>query len=265
MPEIVVRDMQPEDEDFVSTCSHVDESAEIDACGRRRARLLHDLIDRGAVVKAALLDGTHVGFAHGVPIELSSWGPVGERLTVIPCLYVQDRSARQGIGRALIAAVEADARRTGRCGTTTMAYRDLPGAEWFMPAAFFEHLGYEEVDGRGRYVLLWKPFTDDAESPRFLDPAYAYVPVAGKVVVDLFWNGFCPTSDIEAERVRNVCAEFDDQVILNASCAEDRNALLACQIPRAIYVDGTEIGWGYEAPKDGIRVAIERALETSGA
>jgi len=41
------------------------------------------------------------------------------------------------------------------------------------------------------------------------------------------------------------------------------NVLLSCGISRAIFVNGQEIGWGYEAPKDGIRKAIEEALESS--
>jgi hypothetical protein len=32
------------------------------------------------------------------------------------------------------------------------------------------------------------------------------------------------------------------------------------QIPRAIFVNGAEIWWGYEAPKEGIREAILQAL-----
>ena len=71
MPKIAVRDMLPEDEYFVSTCSHVNESEETDACGARRLLLLHSLIEQGAVVKAALLGRDHVGFAYGVPIEHS--------------------------------------------------------------------------------------------------------------------------------------------------------------------------------------------------
>jgi GNAT superfamily N-acetyltransferase len=260
MPETIVRDMLPEDEDFVSTCSHVKESEEIDACGRRRLDLLRALMQRGAVVKAALLDGRRVGFAYGVPIEHSSWGPVGEDLMVIPCLYVAERAAGHGIGRRMMDAIEDDARSAGRLGTATMGYRDYPGAEWLLPVAFFEHIGYEQVDHRGHYVLLWKPFSDKAEAPSFLDPAYAFEPVEGKVVVDLFWNEFCQTSGIEAQRVREVCAEFGDRVELRESCAEDHDVLLACGIPRAIYVNGSETGWGYEAPRDGIRKAIRNAI-----
>jgi hypothetical protein len=80
------------------------------------------------------------------------------------------------------------------------------------------------------------------------------------VVVDLFWNVFCLTSVMEAHRVRAVCAEFEDQVVLREFQAEDRDVLLQHQIARGIYINGKEIGWGYEAPRDGIRQAIEQAL-----
>jgi len=261
MPNVVIRDMLPEDEYFVGTCSHVNESEEIDAAGDRRIRLLRNLIDKGAVVKVALLNGRQVGLAHGLPIERSSWGPIGQDLIVIPCLFVKDLGTKQGIGRALMGEVEEEAKAAGRLGATLMAFRDYPGAEWLLPAAFFERIGYEEIDNRGRYVLMWKAFADEAIPPTFLDPSFDFEPVQGKVVVDLFFNDFCQTSNIEAQRVREVAAEFGERVILNEYSGDDHNVLLACGISRAIYVDGVEIGWGYEAPKDGIREAIEEALK----
>ena len=45
------------------------------------------------------------------------------------------------------------------------------------------------------------------------------------------------------------------------SCVEVRDTLLKHQIPRAIYVEDNEIGWGYEAPRDGSRAAISATLE----
>lgn len=260
MPEITIRDMEETDAHFTSTCSHVNESEEQDACGARRLALLRDLVADGAKIKAALLDGEHVGFAYGLPIEHASWGPLGEGLMVVPCLYVLEKAAGHDIGRALLDAIEQDAREAGGKGVTIVAYRDLDGADWFMPAAYFEQIGYEAVDVRAKESLLWKPFTVDAKPPRFLEPEYTFEPVVGKVIVDLFWNAFCQTSNIEAQRVREVCVEFGDRVILNEYCSEDREVLLSCQIPRAIYVNGNEIGWGYEAPKDGIREAIEQAI-----
>jgi len=257
-----VRDMQAEDEYFVSTCSHVGESEEIDACAVKRRTLFRDLAARGGRFKVALVGGEAVGFAHGLPIDHASWGPLGRDLVVLPCLFVPDRCKDLGIGRALVEAIERDARRAGFAGTTLVAYRDIPGAEWFMPAAYFERLGYEVVDERGVEVLLWRPSRKDAPPPRFLRPNYRYLPIGGKVAVDLFWNGFCQTSAIEAQRVREVCSEFGGRVLLREFDAEDHEILLRYQTPRAIYVNGRPISWGYEAPKEGIRAAIERALES---
>ncbi|MDI7250304.1 MAG: hypothetical protein QME93_09565, partial [Bacillota bacterium] len=97
-------------------------------------------------------------------------------------------------------------------------------------------------------------------APRLLTPRNEFEPIPGKVVVDLFWNTFCQTSDIEAQRVREVAAEFGDAVVLREYCADDRSVLLRYERARGIFVQGREIGWGYEAPREGIREAITAAL-----
>jgi predicted N-acetyltransferase YhbS len=256
-----IRAMRPADETFVSTCSHIDESEENDACAVDRAALLRALIAEGADVEVALVDDRPVGFAHGVPIERSSWGPAGEGLFVLPCLFVVGSAAGSGIGRRLVEAIETAARRRGRQGVVVVGYTYGGDAAWFMPAGYFEHLGYRIVERRPPETLLWKPFAETASPPSLFRPAYQYEPAAGRAVVDLFWNAFCPTSAIEARRVREVCAEFGGDVVLRERCAEDRPCLVRHQISRGIYVNGREIGWGYEAPRDGIRRAIAEALE----
>jgi len=259
-----VRDMRPQDEAFVSTCSHVGESQEIDDCARERRHLFNSLRAQGASFKVAAVGHDLAGFAYGIPIERSPWGPIGESLSVIPCLYVLPPFTSRGIGRALIDAIETDARAAGRSGVTVTAYRGPAGADWFMPATFFERLGYASVAVRAAEVLLWKPFTDDATPPRQLESRYVFEPVPDAVAVDLFWNAFCPTSAIEARRVREVCQEFGDRVRLREFQAEQRDILLRHGIPRGIYVNGKHIGWGYEAPKDGIRDAVQSALSSNG-
>ena len=97
--------------------------------------------------------------------------------------------------------------------------------------------------------------------PRVLESQYRFEPVPGKVVVDLYWQTFCQTSYIEAQRVRDVAAEFGEAVVLREFSADDRATLLRCQNPRSIYVNGKRIDWGYEAPREGIREAISCALQ----
>lgn len=258
MPEIIVRDMNPDDEYYVGSCTHENESAEIDACCERRLAWLKGNYENGVRAKAALLDGERAGFIYVMPIEVCPWGPLGQDLMVVPCLYVPKKEAGRGSGRALLAAAEEEARAQGKKGIVVQAF---DSDFWFMPAAYFVKLGFIEVERAGDYVLLWKPFEENVEPPRQLKPNYKFEPVSGKVVVDLFYNTFCETSDIEAQRVREVAAEFGERVVLNEYPADDHRTLLRYQIPRGIYVNGEWIFWGYEAPKEGIREAIGKTLE----
>jgi GNAT superfamily N-acetyltransferase len=253
-----VREMTPEDEYFVSTCSHVDESAEIDQCGARRLEWMRAMRAQGLRVFTSHLDGKQTGFVYLMPIHVSPWGPIGEGLTVVPCLWVLPDAQRQGAGRALMAAAEEEARRQGSKGlVTTGFYHDF----WFMPAPFFERIGYSPARRRDGEAVLWKRFEPSAEAPSFLERSYQPTPIPGKVVIDLFFNTFCQTSDIEAHRVREVAADFGDSVVLNEHSADDRETLLRHQLPRGVFINGEEIGWGHEAPKKGIAEAISQTLE----
>ncbi len=259
MAEIEIREMDEATEYFVATCSHVNESEETDAAGRRRLAWLREMKANGLRVKAALIGGRTVGFAYSMPIELSPWGPVGEGLTVMPCVWVLPAEKGQGAGTALISAVEDLARREGGKALVTFAYHieDF----WFMPAPFFEKLGFTEVARKGNVAIVWKVFDDAAVAPTFTKPNYSFEPAEGKVTVNLFYNTFCLTSDIEAQRVREVAAEFGDRVSLREYSADDPAVLARTGMSRAIFVNGKEIGWGYEAPKEGIREAIEKAMK----
>ena len=77
-------------------------------------------------------------------------------------------------------------------------------------------------------------------------------------MVDLFSNIFCKEGEVQ--RVREVAEEFGGKVILNEYPSEDPAILSKCQLSRAIFINSKEIGWGYGAPRDGIRKAIQDAL-----
>jgi hypothetical protein len=156
-----------------------------------------------------------------------------------------------------VAAAEAEARRAGSKGLVTTACEQY---DWFMPVSFFASRGFTEARRKGGTAIMWKVFDDTAQPPAFLALTYEFRPVPGKVVVDLFWQTFCQTSGVEAARVREVASEFGGDVVLREYCADDRETLLTHQISRGIFVNGEEIGWGYEAPRDGIREAIRKAL-----
>ncbi len=260
-PEITIADMRAEDEEFVGSCTHVDETPEWTACCQRRVPWLRDQQKHGLRTKVALLDGAHAGFLHVMPIEIAPWGPVGRGLTAIQCLTIVDDAKFMGVGRRLVAAAEEETHRQGRKAIAVVAfYHDF----WFMPARFFEKCGFEVVVRRGDSAILWKVFDSSAEVPTFLDPRYEFEPASGKVVVDLFWSRSCLTSDTEAERVREVAGEFDDSLLLREYCSDDPDVRARYGVFRAIFINGEEVGWGYEAPKDGLRQRICQAQAESG-
>jgi thiol-disulfide isomerase/thioredoxin len=87
------------------------------------------------------------------------------------------------------------------------------------------------------------------------------MPKYGKVVVDLFWSRSCLTTDTEAERVREVAGEFGDSVLLKEYCSDDPDIRSKYGIFRAIFVNGKEVSWGYEAPRNGLRKKIREAQQ----
>jgi hypothetical protein len=87
----------------------------------------------------------------------------------------------------------------------------------------------------------------------------------GRVVIDLFRSRSCLTTDTEAQRVRDVAAELGDSVLLREYCSDDPEIRSRYGISRAIFIDGREVGWGYEAPKEGLREEITKAMTGDGA
>jgi hypothetical protein len=113
----------------------------------------------------------------------------------------------------------------------------------------------------GETAILWKVLDPSAEPPTFPIRRFEFVPVSGKVAIDLFWSRSCLTTDTEAQRVREVAREFGNAVVLREHCSDDAAIRSKHGISRAIFIDGNEVGWGYEAPKEGLR---EKILEAQG-
>ena len=264
MSSIEIYDMMDKtDEYFVGTCTHINGISEhmlkeeIDTFAKRRIAWLRNMHEKGSRVKIASIDDERVGFLHIMPIEICPWGPIGQDLMVIPCLTVMGKANGRGIGRALINSAEEEAKHQGRKGIIIIGYYHN---HWFIPAPFFEKYGFSMIERKGTIAILGKFFEESVEFPQLLKPNFRFKPIPGKVVVDLFWNTFCQTSDIEAQRVREVAIEFGELVVVHEYCADERSILSRYQIPRGIFINGKEIWWGYEAPKEGIREAISKAF-----
>jgi len=255
--DIVIRDMTEEDEYYVGTCTHVNENnIECESSFPRRISWLRQMEKHGLKIKVALFDNVHAGFIYIMPIEINPFPIQGMDLMVFPCLVSQSKFSLKGVGKKLIEAAEEETLKHNRKGIVTIAnFWDF----WFMPAKYFEKLGYKVAEKRGTEAILWKQFDSSADPPQFRKPNYKFKPIQGKVVVDLFWNTFCLTSDVEAQRVREVVSEYKNDVVLNEYSAIKPTILKRYGIARGIFVNGKWIEVGPEIEKNILRQEIENA------
>jgi thiol-disulfide isomerase/thioredoxin len=254
---IFIRDMTEDDEYYVSTCTHVNENnEEREMSALRRILWLKSMEKLGLRTKVALLDGVHAGFIYVMPIEISPLAIQGKDLMVFPCLVSQSQFSLKGVGKELIKAAEEETVKQKRKGIATFGvFWDF----WFMPAQYFVKLGYEVAAKKREEAILWKRFDPGADPPQFRKVNYKYQPVQGKVVIDLFWNTFCLTSDVEAQRVRDVVSDYKNDVIFNTYSADTPSNLQQYGLSRRIYVNGKLIEVGPEIEKEKLRHEIEQA------
>ena len=242
---------------YVACCAQVGESAEEGQAAKLHEDWLRKTLTRGGMWTKVALDGsTPVGFLFLVPVERTAWYIEGEGLSTIQCLNVEDAYRGQGIGEMLLDAAEASARRrTG--GIVVIAYDP---SSWFMPASFFRAQGYREVERRGSSLLMFKRFAEDARAPKFVERHYRPPQtIPGKVIVEAFWSPQCLTTALDIVHVRKVCAEFGEDVILREFNAGMPGMRERFGIPRTLYINGVEKGWGYDIPKAGAFDGAEKA------
>lgn len=165
--------------------------------------------DGGLGVKLALdAQDRPLGMIQYVPIELSP--AQGEDLYMILCIWVHGHRKGvgdvqgAGIGERLLAAAEDDVRRRGADG---LAAWGLAVPVW-MKASWFKRHGYVTADRVGPRELVWKPFTDAAEPPRWVRPRDVPAGVASTDGVVAFHNGWCPAANLVFERARRAADEL---------------------------------------------------------
>ena len=124
----------------------------------------------------------------------------------------------RGWAGALLAAAEEDARELGAQGMAAWGVA-VPA---FMRASWFRKKGYRVVDRDGVSRLLFKPFTPQAEPPRFVKMRKKPQATPGQVTVTAFVNGWCPAQNLVYERARRAAAELGDRVVLQTIDTLDR-------------------------------------------
>jgi lipoprotein signal peptidase/GNAT superfamily N-acetyltransferase len=239
-----------------------DWSSEMREAGDHKAEWYREKRGRGLRVKLARdADGAVAGMIQYLPVEEAPQVE-GRGAYFVLCIWVHghrqgvgDRR-RRGLGRALLAEAEADARRLGATG---MAAWGLTLPVW-MRARWFRKHGYRPVERDGMAMLVWKPFVADAEPPRWVRPRRAVEPGPERVRVTAFVSGWCPVLNLAAERARRAARVLEDAVdfeLVNTRPPEVRDAW---GIADGVFVDGRRLTHGPPPAYRRVVRTIERAV-----
>jgi GNAT superfamily N-acetyltransferase len=222
------------------------EDADMKAAGARRQLWVDRFASRGVRGKLAVNDaGTLAGMIQYLPIEESTVDGTG--LQFITCIWVhghpQGRGNLQGhgLGRALLAAAEDDARALGAKGMAAWGLW-LP---FWMKASWFKKHGYRAVDRNGMASLLFKRFEAEARPPRWFRRSKKPIELqSGRVNVTSFANGWCTVGLLTAERARRAASEFADRVVFREIDTSEHQTVAEWGLADALFVDGKQVNIG---------------------
>ncbi len=207
---------------------------------------------------------------NGVEGGMIQYGPIehshvdGSGLYFIYCIHVhgykQGRGdfQKRGMGKALLAAAEEDARALGAKGMAAWGVW-LP---FWMKASWFRKHGYRKADRQGIASLLWKPFSDDARPPRWFPKKVKLPePVLGKVNVTAFSNGWCFAQNLVYERTKRAATEFGDKVEFREIDTSSHEAVAKWGIVDAVFIEGKSIQKGPPPSYDKIHKLIAKRVK----
>jgi len=195
-----------------------------------------------------------VGHIEFMPIEHAPRSAAGERLMMINCILVAREFRGRGVGKGLLKAAEDEA-RVRMDGMAVVSYAD---DDW-LPASFFEHMGYRLQAEKGEELLLTKSFTG-IRPPYFLPVRYDPQPVPGRVQVDFFHCSQCPLSGCSLRKIKRAARKRSRPVDVRVFETCERAEVERWGIARAVYVDGQRV----EGPPfltDRVIEALEAAIQ----
>ena len=254
-------DLPPQHEKLYCQCLE-DWSDEMKEAGDHKELWYNSMRDKGLRVKLAVDD-------NGVPGTMIQYLPIehstvqGKDLYFIYCVWVHGHKQgrgdyrKRGMGKALLAAAEEDAKSLGAKGVAAWGVI-LP---FFMRASWFKKHGYKTADRMGIMSLVWKPFTDDAVPPKWIRQKKRPQKEQGRVVVTGFKNGWCPAQNMTFERAKRAAAEFGDKVEFREVDTFDRNMFMEWGVADALYIDDKEVRTGPPPKYEKIRKMIEKKVK----
>ena len=129
--------------------------------------------------------------------------------------------------------------------------------------AWMKKNGFEKADQEGWLVLVWKPFSDDAKSPKWIKGAFEQVPTEGKIKITSFYSGQCPSENGTYFRVKKIADEYGDKVAfeeINMSTLENRKKY---GLKGGLYINGENIFEGPPPTDEQIKEKIKEKLKAT--
>lgn len=258
-------DLTEDHKDLFCLCLE-DWSEEAKEAGPKRCEWVTRFQKKGLRAKLALDDEGNVGgMIQYLPIEHSFAD--GQDLYFIPCVWIHGHQQgrgnfqKKGMGKALLAAAEEDVRRLGAKGMAAWGVW-LP---FWMKASWFKKQGFKKADRQGLAVLLWKPFVDDAQKPKWFKPSRDLPEKRpGKVTVTAFVSGWCMAQNLVYERAKRAAQEFGDCVVFEEIDTSSREVLTEWGISDDVFIDGHKAQRGpppsYEKIKSMIAKRVRQNL-----
>jgi N-acetylglutamate synthase-like GNAT family acetyltransferase len=249
-------DITPENENMYFCCLE-EWSEDIKEAGDHKHRWYESMKEKGVKVKFAQDDNNVIGgMIQYVPVEHSIFE--GENLYVVLCIWIHGYNKgrgnfqKRGMGKALLNAAEEHCKELGAYGLVTWGLI-VPA---FMRASWFTRQGYKVVDKNGIMRLLWKPFNDNANPPRFIRPKKQPVKGKEKVNVSIFRNGWCPAMNLVYERCIRASKEFEGKVEIKEYETMNKEIVKEWGITDGLFIDGKEVRTGPPPSYEKIRKKI---------
>jgi GNAT superfamily N-acetyltransferase len=240
-------------------------SEEIKEAKDHKEQWYRKMKDMGLGVKLAINDEEKpVGMIQYIPIEYSF--VEGSELYFIMCIWIHGYKnkgvgnyQKQGIGKALIKAAEDDVKMRGAKGLVAWGV-PIPV---FMKASWFKKQGYVQVDKEGFLgrVLLWKPFSTDAQPPKWIKAKKEPEVNNDKVTVTGFISGWCPAYNMVLERARRASLELGDQVVFREISTFDQKVYDDWGISDSLFINRKRVNTGPPPSFEKIRNKISKELK----
>ncbi len=174
---------------------------------QEKASWLREQLQRGLkMVIAEDEDEKQLGFIEFIPSEYA-WRPIcADNYLFIQCIVVGSKKMRnQGLGGELIRYCENTAIELGKDGVCVMT----SNGAWISDRTLFAKNGYQMADQKGRFELMYKNLTKNAQVPLFNDWEKELHKYQGWNIV---YSNQCPWHDKSVTDLLNVAMDNDLEV-----------------------------------------------------